>query len=189
MTMKLKILLLITFVSGMFLLGQTNNSFETGVEAKPFIKRSEKSRIQKMILVSPSLLLPAYRIIIDSIKYDFTVSKEGKIHTIETEDKNKEVSGYRIGYNLPVDSICNHICYMNGWGYYFRIDEEWFAFTGIEINEYKILSFFKGQKNYYNCSPIKSDSILNSNSSFPVLRDLQFENHTDTNTFEIEKAK
>lgn len=86
-------------------------------------------------MVTPySDIIPSYEVNIDGVKFSVGVDEYRKKLFLQTNDKNFKLKGESvIGRTLSSFENKADIKLMQGWGYYLKLDEDWYA--AFRLNE------------------------------------------------------
>lgn len=134
---RIKILMAISFLL----------SCSTGNHLSLDTKLIDQKKNNEKILLPSGEPANSTSVIEKNIKYSVGLSSKSKIIFISTIDKNFNLNGLKVGNTLPFKYLTgNKIKYIPGWGYYIKIDSEWFAGFDFQIKpdkDSKIGWFFK----------------------------------------------
>ena len=90
-------------------------------------KIKEEGHSVSRIFIPSGALVNSFDYVDNGIKYNIGISSQGKIIYISTTDEKFDIDGIKINSKLPEEYWYRKLEHISGWGYYLKIDSEWFA--------------------------------------------------------------
>lgn len=109
-------------------------------------KMDENKQISSKILIPSGSLIDSFSAKYNNNTFIFGVNKDETVVFISTVDPVFEIEGFKINDDISKIFDGTQVNYIAGWGYYLKINSEWFA--GFDFNtkptkNTKIQWFFK----------------------------------------------
>lgn len=109
-------------------------------------KMEKKEQSSSKILIPSGALMNSFSSKYNNNTFIFGVNKDETVVYISTVDPLFEIEGFKINDDISKIFESSQVNYIVGWGYYLKINSEWFA--GFDINtkptkNTKIQWFFK----------------------------------------------